>query len=41
MTETADWADTTEQRVLDEALRLAPRLGWNTGMAGPPPSPPA
>jgi len=29
----ADWAETTEQRVLDEALRLAPRLGWNTGMA--------
>jgi ubiquinone biosynthesis protein COQ9 len=29
----ADWADTTEQRVLDEALRLAPRLGWNPGMA--------
>jgi ubiquinone biosynthesis protein COQ9 len=29
----ADWADTTEQRVLDEALRLAPRLGWNAGMA--------
>lgn len=28
-----DWADKTEQRVLDEALRLAPRLGWNTGMA--------
>ena len=28
-----DWADTTEQRVLDEALRLAPRLGWNAGMA--------
>jgi ubiquinone biosynthesis protein COQ9 len=29
----ADWADTTEQRVLDEALRLAPRLGWNPGLA--------
>ncbi len=28
-----DWADLTEQRVLDEALRLAPRLGWNAGMA--------
>jgi ubiquinone biosynthesis protein COQ9 len=27
-----DWADQTEQRVLDEALRLAPRLGWNAGM---------
>ena len=37
MTDTAappkDWAETTEQRVLDEAVRLAPRLGWNTGMA--------
>ena len=33
MTDTADWADRAEQRVLDEALRLAPRLGWNTGMA--------
>jgi ubiquinone biosynthesis protein COQ9 len=33
MIDTADWADTTEQRVLDEALRLAPRLGWNAGMA--------
>ena len=33
MTDTADWAETTEQRVLDEALRLAPRLGWNAGMA--------
>jgi ubiquinone biosynthesis protein COQ9 len=40
MTQTADtpfeasenWADRTEQRVLDEALRLAPRLGWNAGM---------
>jgi ubiquinone biosynthesis protein COQ9 len=27
-----DWADKAEQRVLDEALRLAPRLGWNPGM---------
>jgi ubiquinone biosynthesis protein COQ9 len=27
-----DWAETTEQRVLDEAVRLAPRLGWNAGM---------
>ena len=27
-----DWADKAEQRVLDEALRLAPRLGWNAGM---------
>jgi ubiquinone biosynthesis protein COQ9 len=37
MTDTAappeDWADKTEQRVLDEAVRLAPRLGWNAGMA--------
>ena len=37
MTDTAappqDWAQTTEQRVLDEAVRLAPRLGWNAGMA--------
>jgi ubiquinone biosynthesis protein COQ9 len=32
MTDTADWAETTEQRVLDEALRLAPRLGWNAGL---------
>ncbi|MBO9709269.1 MAG: COQ9 family protein [Caulobacter sp.] len=27
-----DWADQAEQRVLDEAVRLAPRLGWNAGM---------
>jgi ubiquinone biosynthesis protein COQ9 len=27
-----DWADIAEQRVLDEALRLAPRLGWNPGL---------
>jgi len=27
-----DWADQAEQRVLDEALRLAPRLGWNPGL---------
>ena len=33
MSDTADWADTTEQRVLDEAVRLAPRLGWNAGLA--------
>ena len=26
------WADAAEQRVLDEALRLAPRTGWNGGM---------
>jgi len=24
-----DWAETTEQRVLDAALPLAPQLGWN------------
>lgn len=28
----ASWADNAEQRVLDEALRLAPRLGWNAGL---------
>ena len=33
MTQTSDWADEAEQRVLDEAVRLAPRLGWNAGMA--------
>ena len=27
-----DWADQAEQRLLDEALRLAPRLGWNAGL---------
>jgi ubiquinone biosynthesis protein COQ9 len=32
MIDTSDWADTTEQRVLDEAVRLAPRLGWNLGL---------
>ncbi|WP_297515763.1 COQ9 family protein [uncultured Caulobacter sp.] len=26
------WADQAEQRVLDAALRLAPKLGWNAGM---------
>jgi len=26
------WADTAEQRVLDEALRLAPNAGWNAGL---------
>jgi len=31
--EAASWAETTEQRVLDEALRRAPRLGWNAGLA--------
>jgi len=28
------WADAAEQRVLDEALRLAPQLGWNAGLVG-------
>ena len=28
MTVSDDWAINTEQQVLDEALRLAPRLGW-------------
>lgn len=28
----SSWADDTEQRVLDEALRLAPKLGWNAGL---------
>jgi ubiquinone biosynthesis protein COQ9 len=28
------WADAAEQRVLDEALRLAPRLGWNSSLVG-------
>ena len=28
----ASWADSTEQRVLDEALRLAPSAGWNAGL---------
>lgn len=28
----ATWADTAEQRVLDEALRLAPSAGWNAGL---------
>lgn len=28
MTASDDWAINTEQQVLDEALRLAPRLGW-------------
>jgi ubiquinone biosynthesis protein COQ9 len=30
--EAANWAETTEQRVLDEAVRMAPRLGWNPGL---------
>jgi ubiquinone biosynthesis protein COQ9 len=28
----ASWADSAEQRVLDEALRLAPRTGWNAAL---------
>lgn len=27
-----NWADQAEQRVLDEALRLAPKTGWNSGL---------
>lgn len=33
MSETDDWAQTTEQRVLDEALRLAPAQGWTRRMS--------
>lgn len=29
MTETTDWADRTEQTVLDAAIARAPALGWN------------
>ncbi len=29
---TQDWADKAEQKVLDEALRLSPRLGWNAAL---------
>jgi len=32
MTAPDDWAIKTEQQVLDEALRLAPRLGWGREM---------
>ncbi|PHY18235.1 COQ9 family protein [Caulobacter sp. BP25] len=28
----ANWADSAEQRVLDEALRLASTAGWNAGL---------
>jgi ubiquinone biosynthesis protein COQ9 len=28
----SNWADETEQRVLDEAVRLAPTAGWNAGL---------
>jgi len=31
--ETDDWAETTEQRVLDEALKLATNEGWTRRMA--------
>jgi len=30
---TQDWADKAEQKVLNEALRLSPRLGWNAALA--------
>lgn len=33
MTKTADWAEATEQRVLDEAVRLSPRIGWSGDLA--------
>jgi len=29
MSETSDWANETEQKVLDEALRLVPSRGWS------------
>ena len=29
MTQANDWASETEQRVLDEALRLVPTRGWS------------
>lgn len=32
MSNPADWASATEQQVLDEAVRLAPALGWNAAM---------
>ncbi|MBU4435881.1 MAG: COQ9 family protein [Alphaproteobacteria bacterium] len=28
----SNWADEAEQRVLDEAVRLAPSVGWNAGL---------
>ncbi|USQ96824.1 COQ9 family protein [Caulobacter sp. RL271] len=28
----SSWADDAEQRVLDEAVRLAPKAGWNAGL---------
>lgn len=33
MNEEPDWADAAEQRVLDQALVLAPEIGWNAGLA--------
>ncbi|CAN7497022.1 COQ9 family protein [Phenylobacterium sp. LjRoot219] len=32
MTDAADWTRTAEQKVLDEAIRLAPLEGWTTRM---------
>jgi ubiquinone biosynthesis protein COQ9 len=32
MTDQPDWAAETEQKVLDEALRLAPEMGWTSTM---------
>ena len=32
MTDRTDWADRTEQAVLDGAIRLAPSLGWSARM---------
>jgi len=33
MSETLDWAETTEQQVLDAALKIAPAEGWTSRMA--------
>jgi ubiquinone biosynthesis protein COQ9 len=33
MSSASDWAETTEQQVLDEAIRLAPSRGWSRPMA--------
>ena len=33
MANDTDWAETTEQRVLDEALKLVPTQGWTRPMA--------
>ena len=32
MNDEPDWADAAEQRVLDQALDLAPEVGWNAGL---------